>query len=155
MASFCIIMKTYRQTAILGIVDVEPITSQEQLRKRLHEKGIEATQATLSRDIRDLGLVKRAADGAYRRPGAAAEADAIEDFEIAVTDYLNRHERVELMLVLKTDAGNAQPLALAIDRAQLPEVAGTIGGDDTILLICRSVAGAEALQAQLDRLMRS
>ena len=148
------IMKTYRQTAIMDIVDVEPITSQDQLRKRLQQRGIEATQATLSRDIRDLGLVKRAADGAYSRPGAAAEADAIEDFEIAVTDYLNRHERVEQMLVLKTDAGNAQPLAVAIDRARLPEVAGTIGGDDTILLVCRTAAGAMSLQERLDRLMR-
>jgi len=147
-------MKTYRQTAIMDIVDVEPITSQDQLRKRLQQRGIEATQATLSRDIRDLGLVKRAADGAYSRPGAAAEADAIEDFEIAVTDYLNRHERVEQMLVLKTDAGNAQPLAVAIDRARLAEVAGTIGGDDTILLVCRSAAGAASLQERLDRLMR-
>jgi transcriptional regulator of arginine metabolism len=147
-------MKSYRQTAIMDIVDVEPITSQDQLRKRLQQKGIEATQATLSRDIRDLGLVKRAVDGAYSRPGAAAEADAIEDFEIAVTDYLNRHERVDQMLVLKTDAGNAQPLAVAIDRAKLPEVAGTIGGDDTILIICRSAAGAVSLQERLDRLMR-
>ena len=147
-------MKSYRQTAILDIVDVEPITSQEQLRKRLHEQGIEATQATLSRDIRDLGLVKRAADGAYSRPGAAAEADAFEDFEVAVADYLNRHERVEQMLVLKTDAGNAQPLAVAIDRVRLPEVAGTIGGDDTILIVCRGVDGARALQERLDRLMR-
>lgn len=138
----------------MDIVDVEAITSQEQLRKRLQQKGIEATQATLSRDIRDLGLVKRAADGAYSRPGAAAEADAIEDFEIAVNDYLKRHERVEQMLVLKTDAGNAQPLAVGIDRAKLPEVAGTIGGDDTILIICRSAAGAASLQERLDRLMR-
>jgi transcriptional regulator of arginine metabolism len=148
-------MKTFRQTAIMDIVDVAPVTSQEQLRKLLHERGIEATQATLSRDIRDLGLVKRAADGAYSRPGAAADADTFEDFEIAVTDYLNRHERVEQMLVLKTAAGNAQPLAVAIDRARLPEVAGTIGGDDTILVICRSGAAAEALQERLDRLMRS
>ena len=139
----------------MDIVDVAPVTSQEQLRKLLHERGIEATQATLSRDIRDLGLVKRAADGAYSRPGAAADADTFEDFEIAVTDYLNRHERVEQMLVLKTAAGNAQPLAVAIDRARLPEVAGTIGGDDTILVICRSGAAAEALQERLDRLMRS
>lgn len=147
-------MKGYRQTAILEIVDLEPISSQEQLRKRLKEKGIEATQGTLSRDIRDLGLVKRAADGAYSRPGAAAEADAHEDFETAVIDYLTHHERVDQLLVLKTDTGSAQPLALAIDRARLAEVAGTIAGDDTILLICRGAAEAQALQRTLDRLMR-
>src|SRR3954463_12520445 len=63
-------MKSRRQSAILELVDVEAITSQEQLRERLRLRGIEATQATLSRDIRDLGLIKRAADGAYRRSGA-------------------------------------------------------------------------------------
>lgn len=147
-------MKNYRQNAILEIIDLEPISSQEQLRKRLHEKGIEATQGTLSRDIRDLGLVKRAADGAYSRPGAAAEADAHEDYETAVTDYLTHHERVEQLLVLKTDVGNAQPLALAVDRARLPEVAGTIAGDDTILVICRGAEAARQLQEQLERFMR-
>lgn len=136
-------MKGYRQNAILEIIDLEPITSQEQLRKKLKEKGIEATQGTLSRDIRDLGLVKRAADGAYGRPGAAAEADAHEDYETAVSDYLIHHERVDQLLVLRTDVGNAQPLALAVDRARLPEIAGTIAGDDTILVICRSAEGAQ------------
>lgn len=147
-------MKGYRQNTILEIIDVEPINSQEQLRKRLKEKGIEATQGTLSRDIRDLGLVKRAADGAYGRPGAAAEAVGHEDYETAVTDYLIHHERVDQLLVLKTDAGNAQPLSLAIDRARLAAVAGTIGGDDTILVICRGAGEAQALQQQLERLMR-
>ena len=147
-------MKTYRQTAILEIVEREAITSQEQLRNRLKLRGIEATQATLSRDIRALELVKRAADGAYSRPGAATGEEPEEVVESAVSDYLRRHERVEQMLVLRTDPGNAQPLAIAIDRARLPQVAGTIAGDDTILVICRSIDGAQALQARLDRLMR-
>lgn len=147
-------MKTFRQTAILDIVEREPITSQEQLRNRLKLRGIEATQGTLSRDIRALELVKRAADGAYSRSGAQSEGHPEEVVESAVSDYLRRHERVEQMLVLKTDAGNAQPLAVAIDRARLPEVAGTIAGDDTILVICRSAGEAQALQTRLDRLMR-
>ena len=147
-------MKGYRQNAILEIIDLEPINSQEQLRKRLKEKGIEATQGTLSRDIRDLGLVKRAADGAYGRPGATAEADGHEEYETAVADYLIHHERVDQLLVLRTDVGNAQPLALAVDRARLPEIAGTIAGDDTILVICRGVEPAKLLQEQLERLMR-
>lgn len=148
-------MKTYRQTAILQIVDAEPITSQEQLRKRLQEKGIQATQGTLSRDIRDLALVKRAADGAYSRPGVPSTEDPVEELEAAVGDYLRRHERVEQMLVLRTDAGNAQPLAVAIDRGRLPEVAGTIAGDDTILVICRTAEQADALLRRFDRLMRA
>jgi len=148
-------MKMYRQTAILQIVESESISSQEQLRKRLKEKGIEATQATLSRDIRDLELVKKSADGAYSRPGAVAQQDLVEVLETAVSDYLTRHERVEQMLVLRTDAGNAQPLAVAIDRARLPEAAGTIAGDDTILVICRSAEQADALLRRFDRLMRA
>jgi transcriptional regulator of arginine metabolism len=148
-------MKTYRQTAILQIIDAEPISSQEQLRKRLQEKGIEATQATLSRDIRDLALVKRAADGAYSRPGVPSGEDPVEAVEAAVGDYLRRHERVEQLLVLRTDAGNAQPLAVAIDGARLPEVAGTIAGDDTILVICRSPEQADVLLRRFDRLMRA
>ena len=147
-------MKAFRQTAILDIIERESITSQEQLRNRLKLRGIEATQATLSRDIRALELVKRAADGAYVRPGPSVEVDPEEVVESAVSDYLARHERVEQMLVLKTEPGNAQPLAVAIDRARLPQVAGTIAGDDTILVVCRSAADAQALQARIDRLMR-
>ena len=149
-------MKTYRQSTIVEIVENEAITSQEQLRERLHGRGIEATQATLSRDIRDLGLIKRPVDGAYRRPGAALEpaVDAEEGFRTAVADYLKRYEAVQQMLVLKTDSGEAQPLALAIDRTKQHDVAGTIAGDDTILVICRTPDAAAALARLLDGLMR-
>jgi transcriptional regulator of arginine metabolism len=148
-------MKAFRQTAILEIVDSEGITSQEQLRERLHGRGIDATQATLSRDIRDLGLIKRAADGAYRRPSPGVEAapDPDEVLRTAVNDYLRRHEAVEQLLVLKTDTGQAQPLAVEIDRARLGEIVGTIAGDDTILVICRSARDAAALSARLNTLM--
>ena len=144
-------MKASRQAAILDLVETEPITSQELLRERLRGQGIEATQATLSRDIRDLGLVKRAADGAYR-PARSAESGAAESravLERAVRDYLRSQEAVEQLVVLKTDPGQAQPLALAIDRARLPEIVGTIGGDDTILVICRSADHASALMRRL------
>lgn len=149
-------MKAYRQSVILELVDNEAITSQEQLRSRLQSRGIEATQATLSRDIRDLGLIKRAADGAYRRPGfveAPNGADHEAGFRRAVEEYLRRHESVDQLLVMKTDPGQAQPLAVAIDRARLPEIVGTIAGDDTILVICRSAAHAAALGTRLDELM--
>jgi transcriptional regulator of arginine metabolism len=69
-------------------------------------------------------------------------------------DYLLHHEAVEHMLVLKTDVGQAQPLAIAIDRARLADVVGTIAGDDTILVICRTRDGAAGLSRQLDELMR-
>ena len=149
-------MKSYRQTAIVEIVETEAITSQEQLRERLHARGIEATQATLSRDIRDLGLIKQAADGAYRRAPSAYEPIVApeEMLRTAVEDYLRRHDTVEQMLVLKTEAGQAQPLAVALDRARAPEIVGTIAGDDTVLVICRTAAAASALAARFDGIMK-
>jgi transcriptional regulator of arginine metabolism len=148
-------MKNRRQSLILDLIEAGSVTSQEQLRCQLKEQGIEVTQATLSRDIRDLGLVKRSLDGAYRRPDAADEpADHIEDFESAVQSYLRRHDRVDQLIVLKTDAGYSQPLAEAIDRARVPETIGTIAGENTILVICGSSADAEAFQHRLDQLMK-
>jgi transcriptional regulator of arginine metabolism len=145
-------MKSYRQSAILEIVDREAISSQEQLRERLRSKGIEATQATLSRDIRDLGLIKRPADGAYRRGGTAigSAVDPEVECRTAVDDYLRRYDVVDQLVVLKTDAGQAQPLAVAIDRAGLAEIVGTIAGDDTILVICRSAPDAAGLSKRLE-----
>ena len=115
-------------------------------------RGILATQATLSRDIRDLGLIKRAADGAYRRSGAEARPPGNPEAECrtAVDDYLRRYDVVDQLVVLKTDAGQAQPLAVAIDRARLSEIVGTIAGDDTILVICRSAPDAAGLSRRLE-----
>jgi transcriptional regulator of arginine metabolism len=135
------VMKTRRKAIVLELVEEEAITSQEQLREKLRARGIEATQATLSRDIRELGLVKRAADGAYGRAGSV-NGDGPATLRRAIEEYLRSHERIEQLLVLKTDPGQAQPLAVAIDRAQVREIAGTIGGDDTILVICRSSTDA-------------
>src|SRR5436190_6080615 len=145
-------MKSRRQSAILELVDDEAITSQERLRERLHGRGIEATQATLSRDIRDLGLIKRAADGAYRRAGLDGRpaVDPEAECRTAVDDYLRRCDVVDQLVVLKTDTGQAQPLAVAIDRAGLSEIVGTIAGDDTILVICRNAPAAAGLSKRLD-----
>jgi transcriptional regulator of arginine metabolism len=148
------VMKARRKTVIVELVEREAITSQEQLREKLRERGIDATQATLSRDIRELGLVKRAVDGAYRRAGAEAAGVGGEAvLRRAVEEYLRTQETIEQLLVLRTDPGQAQPLAIAIDRARLAEIAGTIGGDDTILVICRSAKDATVI-AERFRSMR-
>jgi transcriptional regulator of arginine metabolism len=132
------VIKARRKELILELVEHEAITSQEQLREKLRARGIEATQATISRDIRALGLVKRAVDGAYRRSGADSSVDIETVLRRAVDEYLRTQETVEQLIVLRTDPGQAQALAVAIDRARMPEIAGTIGGDDTILVVCRS-----------------
>jgi transcriptional regulator of arginine metabolism len=147
-------MKARRQAAILALVDQEPFRNQQMLQRRLRALGFRATQATLSRDIKELGLVKRASDGAYQRaqqepanPEAAAAA-----LERVVGQYLTRIDRVDQLVLVRTGAGQAQPVALAIDRASLPEVAGTIAGDDTVLVVVRSARQAEALVRRLERL---
>jgi transcriptional regulator of arginine metabolism len=142
-------MKAWRQSQILDVVDRDAVASQEEVRQHLQARGIAATQATISRDLKELGLVKRAGDGAYVRPGAERlHADATQ-VRRAVTSLMRALERVEALLVLRTDRGQAQGLAEWIDRAQFPEVAGTIGGDDTILIICRGATAAEALERRL------
>ena len=139
-------MKRYRQAAILDLVSHEAICSQDDLGQRLRARGFHATQATISRDIKDLRLVKRASDGAYDRPGTASGLRGGRDVGLrrAVVEYLQRVDQVQQLLVLRTDPSQAQPLALAIDNAELPEVVGTVAGDDTILVITRHArAGRE------------
>src|SRR5437867_5174377 len=146
-------MKGRRQAAIVELVDREPLHSQEELRRRLHQRGFDATQATISRDIKELGLVKRAGDGAYQRSGADAAnpETALAALERAAEEYLRRVDRVQQLVVIRTGIGQAQPLAIAIDRAQLPEAVGTIGGDDTILVIARDGRRAAALVKRFER----
>ena len=145
-------MKHYRQSAILDLVAREEIASQDQLRHRLRAKGFNATQATISRDIKELGLVKRSADGAYQKPGVLGESRGAADAAVrrAVADYLRRVDQVQQLLVLRTDPGLAQPLALAIDRAELAEVVGTVGGDDTILVITRHARAGREVKRLLE-----
>jgi len=146
------LMKSRRQEAILELVDREQLRNQEELRRRLEREGFEATQATISRDIKELGLVKRAGDGAYQRPGltdAVPEA-AHNALARAAAEFVRRVDRVQQMLVIRTGAGQAQALALAIDGARLPETVGTIAGDDTILVIARDGRRAATLSKRLE-----
>jgi transcriptional regulator of arginine metabolism len=147
-------MKERRQAAILELIDRDALHSQEQLRRRLRQRGLDATQATISRDIKELGLVKRAGDGAYRRPGEdnGSPETALAALERAAGEFLRRADRVQQLIVLRTGRGEAPALAEAIDRAQLSEAVGTIQGDDTILVIARDARRAAALARRLERL---
>ena len=139
-------MKRYRQSAILDLVTQESVCSQDELCRRLRSRGFHATQATISRDVKELQLVKRSADGAYQQPGLPPGGQEAlgNGLQKAVANYLRRLDQVQQLLVLRTDSGQAPPLAVAIDRAALPEVVGTVAGDDTILIITRHArAGRE------------
>lgn len=149
-------MKTRRQAVILEIVGREAILSQDQLRRRLRARGFVVTQGTLSRDIQDLGLLKRASDGAYQRPDSGDAAPNHEraraQLQRALRDHLTGLDRVQQLIVLKTGPGHAQLLALAIDHDELPGVVGTIAGDDTILVITRGASAARTLERTLQDL---
>jgi transcriptional regulator of arginine metabolism len=146
-------MKAQRQSALLDVVEHEAVRSQEQLRQRLSSRGFDVTQATLSRDIKELGLLKRSSDGAYQPAGeTVSPASALETLGRALAEYLVNVEPVQQLVVLKTGAGQAQLLGLAIDKSRLPEVAGTLAGDDTILIIARDPKSAQAVVKQLREL---
>lgn len=148
--------KTRRQTQILELVDHEQITSQETLQRRLRGRGIRATQATISRDLKELGLVKRAGDGAYGRAGQDSPSPdaALAQLQRIAVQALSRAARVDQLVVLRTPPGEAQHLALAIDRADFPTVVGTIAGDDTVLVIAGGSREAAAFLDQLEKLTR-
>lgn len=117
--------------------------------------GVVATQATLSRDIKDLGLMKRASDGAYQRSTSpASPGSAATGLSRAVTEFVTGVDRVQNLIVLRTGPGQAHAAAIAIDRAQLGEVVGTIAGDDTILVIARDGTVARDLEVRLNGLIR-
>jgi transcriptional regulator of arginine metabolism len=149
-------MKARRQALILDLLGREPIRNQEQLRRGLRALGVVATQATLSRDIKELGLVKRASGGAYQRPdtNSPPSGTAASGLSRAVSEFVTYVNRVQNFIVLRTGPGQAHAAAVAIDRAQLADVVGTIAGDDTILIIGRDPRSARALSDRLNALIR-
>jgi transcriptional regulator of arginine metabolism len=147
-------MKTRRQSVILDVIQRQPVRNQEQLRRLVRAAGFDVTQATLSRDIRELGLVKGGAAAAYQAPGAAGGNGHSPKALLnrAVADYLTRVDRVQQLVVVRTGPGQAQLLGVALDNARLPEVIGTIAGDDTILVVTPDARRARALVKWLEGL---
>ena len=132
------VMKQLRQRAIRDLVEQRPIRTQQELAAALRERGFRTTQATISRDVAELGLIKSSRNGthAYALPPRLREADASGEERIR---RLLREMPVEIreagtLLVLRTLPGSAHPLAAALDRARWPEVAGSIAGDDTVFV---------------------
>lgn len=143
-----ILMKHRRQAVIRDVVTADEIRSQEQLRQRLAARGFVVTQATLSRDIKELGLVKRASDGAYQDRGddaASSGAAGLQSLQRTLAECLTGIASSQQLVVLRTGTGQAQLVGVAVDRARLREVLGTIAGDDTVLIICRNVRAAHAV----------
>jgi transcriptional regulator of arginine metabolism len=147
-------MKARRQTAILDIVRHEPVRSQEQLRRRIKASGLDVTQATLSRDIRELGLMKGGTDGAYQAqvvPDSNGQT-AKSMLQRALASQLRRIDRVQQLVLLRTGLGHAQSLCAALDGAELPDVVGTLAGEDTILIITPDAKRARTLVKRLEEM---
>jgi transcriptional regulator of arginine metabolism len=143
--------KTARQKAILDLLDEGPVESQDMLQHRLERKGFDVGQATLSRDIHELNLVK-GTDG-YRRAGENINAESV----LPSVMHLARQFVIEIrqaqnLLVLKTTVGSAQPVAAALDASHWPEVVGTLAGDDTVLVIATDKKKAHALAGRIREL---
>jgi transcriptional regulator of arginine metabolism len=147
-------MKTQRHAAILKVVRRDRVGSQEQLRELLRGEGFDVTQATLSRDIRELGLAKVAApDGAsHYAPPTEIGGGPRPHLEQILPALLVSVEGVGPLLVLKTATGAAQPLAVAVDGAGWSEIIGTIAGDDAILVITKSERARRAIQTRVEEL---
>jgi transcriptional regulator of arginine metabolism len=143
--------KFERQGMILRLVQRQALSTQAEVADALHAMGIEAVQATVSRDIAQLGLIKvRNADGrlVYALPGAA-DLRRFDELHAALRRWMGETVTSGTMLVLKTPRGFAAALADAIDSAELPEVAGTIAGENTVFVAARDGFTAADVDNQL------
>jgi transcriptional regulator of arginine metabolism len=137
--------KTFRQGQILKLIRSRNILTQEDLARELKSAfAIQTTQVTLSRDIRELGLVKTP-DG-YQQLSATASGP---ELATVAADFLQDARVAQNLMVLKTSPGNANALAAALDNEEWPEVVGTIAGDDTILVVAPDTATAAKLRERL------
>lgn len=140
-------MKSERQQAILAIIAQQEVETQEQLLEALKARGIDATQATISRDIKQLRLVKELSPGgvykyssAQRRTSSDTDGRLRTIFRESVTSF----DLAQNIVVLKTLPGLANAAAAALDSMDLPELVGTLAGDDTAILIMRTNSSAQA-----------
>ena len=144
--------KQARQWAILDLVRTRAVHTQEELAAALRRRRFDVTQATVSRDVRELGLVRVQSNGRARYVAPAAEMDenaALRRLASALHEFSVGIEFIDLLGVIRTIPGSASLVAAAIDNARFDEVAGTIAGDDTILLITRSRPAAQLLLLRL------
>ena len=143
--------KSYRQGQILKLIRSKNLHTQEDLARELRTIGIPATQVTLSRDIRELGLVKTSEGYSATRGSSPTGTPA---FESVAREFLLDVRLAQNLLVLRTPAGHANTVAVALDQADWPEITGTIAGDDTILVVAPDAKTAEGLRAKFLRVLK-
>ena len=145
--------KTFRHGQILRLVSDGSIVNQEDLRRRLAAQRLRVTQATLSRDIQELRLIKT--QRGYKSASALPDNQSpLPPLARALGEFLLDIRPAENLLVLKTPPSGAQPLAAAVDGSKFPEIAGTIAGDDTVLIITPNKKSRESLQRRIEALLK-
>ena len=148
-------MKTKRQTKMLELIKKHDIETQEELSDYLQKEGYQVTQATVSRDIRELKLTKVAMSNGRQKYAALTEAneDISEKYTRVFRDAFVSMDMAQNILVIKTVSGMAMAVAAAIDAMHLHEIVGCIAGDDTIMCAVRSVDDTIAVMSRLRKLV--
>lgn len=147
-------MKQERHNAIRRLVAGKPILNQDELRRKLIQRGIDVTQATLSRDIHELNLMK--GPNGYALPAALAAEEEDEDvpsLQEVLYSFGLKVRTAQNQVILITTIGGAQPVAAAIDNEEYEEVLGTLAGDNTVLIVCPDQRTASQLRARLEAMI--
>lgn len=144
--------KGYRQNQILKLIRQRQIYTQQDLAKALRSMKIDVTQVTLSRDLHELGLVKTA--GGYVQGPSEPASAARPSIDAIAREFLLDVRSAQNLLILRTAPADANALAAALDRAAWPEVAGTIAGDDTVLVVAPDKKTAETLRVRFLKLLK-
>jgi transcriptional regulator of arginine metabolism len=140
-------LKERRQKAVADLIRAHALGSQDEVAARLAGLGFEVTQATVSRDLEQLGALKVRRDGrvSYALPDQLTANAAPSRLASVLRDWVRAIDVAATIVVLRTPPGSAHLVGVALDESALPEIVGTICGDDTIFAACRSAADAEAL----------
>ena len=148
--------KEYRQRVIEELVENEFISTQAEIAERLAERGIKVTQATISRDVNELRLVRLPAGNGqhrYRSTPLAAQEDVMGELSQRFRLFVRDLDRGENILVIDTDEGHASGIAYVIDKLDRDDIVGTIAGQNTILVVARDTSTAEELLSEFEELL--
>lgn len=150
-------MKFQRQAKILDLIEHDEIETQEELSIKLRELGFDTTQATISRDIKELRLVKMLSpSGKYKYAASAREAETsfASRLRNIFRECVTSVDQAQNMVVIKTLPGLAQAAAMAIDSMRVPQVIGTLGGDDTVFIVMRDTESAIEFRSTTEEMLR-
>ena len=150
-------MKNNRQEKILAIIEAEPIETQEQLLSKLQEQGIESTQATISRDIKQLHLVKEpTGHGRYRYAVSAQKIklNFAGRLQVILRESILSADRAQNLVVVKMMPGLGPAAGSAFDGMEIPAIVGTVSGDDTVLVVLRDEQSAAEFCTELTAMIK-